>query len=140
MHPNDVLIDVVETLHTTSTPLHIMHAHMRTDPAIARTIAQFVEPSYIDIIDRARELRTAATYPNEEDRLKADIDIATLIEEAELQAGILIDDAAAHGTADAWAVTTIETLEYHYAPRTHPAHMITHIITEDTRAIDPLRP
>lgn len=140
VHPNDVLIDVVEALHTASTPLHIMHAHMHTDPVIARTTAQFVEPSYIDVIDRAQELRTAATYPNEEDRLKADIDIATLIEEAELQAGILINDAAIHGTADAWAVTTIEALEYHYAPRTHPAYMITHAITDNTRAIDPLRP
>lgn len=140
VHPNDVLIDVVETLHTASTPLHIIHAHMRTDPAIAHTTAQFVEPSYIDIIDRARELRAIATYSTEEDQLKTDIDIATLIEEAELQASILTDDAAVHGVAEPWAVTTIEALEYHCAPPTHLAHMLTHAVTDDARAIDPLRP
>ena len=140
MHPNDVLIDTVETLCRTRAPLHIMHTHMHTDPTIAHTTAQFVEPSYIDIIDRAQELRTIATYPNDDDQLKADIDITTLIEEAELQASILTDEAAARSAAEAWAVTAIESLEYHYAPQTHPAHILAHAVTDDVRAIDPLRP
>lgn len=140
MHPNDVLIHVAETLHNTSAPIHIAHMRVRADAAITRATAQFVEPSYIDIIDRAQELRTIATYPNDDDQLKANIDIATLIEEAELQAGILTDEAATHSAAEAWAVTTIESLEYHYAPQTHPAHILTHAVTDDIRAIDPLRP
>lgn len=140
VHPNDVLIDTVETLCHTRAPLCIMRTHMRADPTIARTTAQFVEPSYIDIIDRAQELRAIATYSTEEDQLKTDIDIATLIEEAELQASILTDDAAVHGTAEPWAVTTVEALEYHCAPPTHLAHMLTHAVTDDARAIDPLRP